>query len=127
MITGKVDDISTFIRKAKVSICPIRLKIGVQTKALEALSWGTPTVVTSAGNSGIGGISGETLWVADNAVEFGDRVVSLLRGQEWKTISENGRAFVAEHFSWERSAEILEQCVYRISGKRVRNSTREAD
>jgi glycosyltransferase involved in cell wall biosynthesis len=118
VVTGKVDDISTFIRRAKVSICPIRLKIGVQTKVLEALSWGTPTVVTSAGNSGIGGLSGETLWVADDAVEFADRVVSLLQGQEWTAMSDKGRAFVAAHFSWERSAEILEQCVYGIRSER---------
>jgi|ERR1700733_1881875 len=127
VVTGKVDDISTFIRKAKVSICPIRLKIGVQTKVLEALSWGTPTVVTSAGNSGVGGISGETLWVADNALEFADRVVSLLRGQEWKSMSDKGRSFVAEHFSWERSAKILEQCIYGICSKRIGNTAREAE
>lgn len=127
VVTGKVDDISSYIRQAKVSVCPIRLKIGVQTKVLEALSWGTPTVVTTAGNSGVGGVSGETLWVADDAVAFADQVVSLLKGHKWKAMSDEGRAFVEANFSWKRSAEILEQCIRGIVVRRVRSSVSKED
>ena len=114
VITGRVNDMSEYLQRAKVSICPVRLKIGVQTKILEALSWGTPVVTTSAGNSGIGGCSGSELWVEDELNLFASRVVSLLRGENWQRFSEEGRKLVDERFSWERSAMELEQHIVRI-------------
>ena len=108
-ITGKVDDMTAYIKRATVSICPVRLKVGVQTKILEALSWGTPVVTTSAGNSGIGGVSGSQLWVEDEPKQFAQRVVELLQGDRWINLSEEGRKFVVEYFSWEDSAVQLDQ------------------
>ena len=109
VITGKVNSPSEYVRHATVCICPIRLKIGVQTKILEALSRGTPVVTTPAGNSGILGCSGSQLWVADDPEKFAKRVVSLLNGENWKQLSEAGRALVTKRFSWKRSAAELEQ------------------
>lgn len=109
LIMGKVPDIADYIKRATVSICPIRLKIGVQTKILEALSWGTPVVTTSAGNSGVSGVSGTHLWVEDEPHLFANRVVALLQGHDWTRLSADGRRFVTEHFSWEGSAAQLEK------------------
>jgi polysaccharide biosynthesis protein PslH len=119
VITGRVEDISEYLRTAKVSICPVRLKIGVQTKILEALSWGTPVVTTSAGNSGINGSSGKELWVEDDPRQFAGRVVSLLQGEDWDRFSEDGRKFVEERFSWRRSAAELEKHVASIHAKEL--------
>jgi glycosyltransferase involved in cell wall biosynthesis len=109
VVTGEVDDISAYLRRAKVSICPVRLKIGVQTKVLEALAWGTPVVTTNAGNSGVAGRSGTDLWVEDEPGRFASRVVALLRGEGWQALSEGGRKLVTEQFSWKRSVRELEQ------------------
>lgn len=109
VITGRVDDVAEYIKRATVSICPVRLKIGVQTKILEALSWGTPVVTTSAGNSGIGGVSGTHLWVEDDADLLAKRVCDLLQGQGWERMSEDGRILVAERFTWEGSVAQLER------------------
>jgi polysaccharide biosynthesis protein PslH len=114
VITGTVNEISKYVRQAIVSICPVRLKIGVQTKILEALSWGTPVVTTSAGNSGIQGCSGAELWVEDEAEAFAGRVTALLRGENWNQFSEAGRKFVKGHFSWRQSADELEQHIQNI-------------
>jgi len=107
LITGGVSDISTYIRKAMVSVCPIRLRIGVQTKVLEALSWGTPVVTTTAGNRGICAVSGRDLWVEDNPADFANRIVSMLKGDNWQKFSEEGMKFVSLNFQWKRSAEML--------------------
>jgi glycosyltransferase involved in cell wall biosynthesis len=114
VVTGMVNDMSEYLQKAMVSICPVRLKIGVQTKILEALALGTPVVTTSAGNSGISGTSGSELWVEDDPVAFAHRVVSLLRKQEWLKLSENGKKMVEDRFTWDRSAEELEQHIMSI-------------
>jgi glycosyltransferase involved in cell wall biosynthesis len=73
------------------------------------LSWGTPVVVTSAGNSGVQAASGQELWVADDPGQFAAHVVSLLRGERWLQLSQAGRSLVAQRFSWQRSAAELEE------------------
>ena len=109
VITGTVEDITVYIKNATVSICPVRLKIGVQTKLLEALSLGTPVVTTSAGNSGIGGESGVHLWVEDEPHKFAFRVVSLLNGYNWEKLSNEGKKLVSERFTWETNVAEFEQ------------------
>jgi glycosyltransferase involved in cell wall biosynthesis len=65
-------------------------------------------VSTHAGNSGIRASSGKQIWVEDDPEAFAGRVVTLLRGEGWRTLSEEGRQLVEKTFSWERSAAALE-------------------
>ena len=109
VVTGRVENIDDYIKCSTVSICPVRLKIGVQTKILEALSWGTPVVTTSAGNSGINGVTGTHLWVEDTPELIAKRVCDLLKGHDWPKLSKQGRLLVTENFSWKGSVAHLEQ------------------
>jgi glycosyltransferase involved in cell wall biosynthesis len=118
IVTGKVADLTERIGHARVSVCPIRVPIGVQTKILEALAAGTPVVTTSAGNAGIGGVSGQHLWVADDAPTFAHRVVQLLRGDDWERLADHGRRLVATEFTWQRCAETLERFIEEAASTR---------
>jgi glycosyltransferase involved in cell wall biosynthesis len=113
-VTGFVPDVRTYLRQAMVSVCPVRLAVGTQTKVLEALSCGTPVVTSSAGNHGIGAISGEHLYVTDDPRDFANYVVSLLSGNNWSELSASGRRFVRDTFSWESSAAKLENIMERL-------------
>lgn len=114
-VTGSVPDVRPYLQQAMVSACPVRLKIGTQTKILEALACATPVVTTSAGNHGIGASAGEHLYVADDPVEFANRVVELLKGNRWRELSQNGRRFVEENFTWSRSVLKLEQILEQLA------------
>lgn len=109
LITGSVESVTDYIQNATVSICPVRLKIGVQTKILEAMSVGTPVVTTSAGNSGICGVSGTHLWVEDEPSKFAKRILDLLDGNGWKSISNQGLNLAKSRFSWEKSVSQLDE------------------
>ena len=113
-ITGEVDDVLGYIKRAMVCVCPIRLKIGVQTKILEALSFGTPVVTTTAGNSGICGISGRDLWVEDVPKLFAERIVDLLNHNYWESISCAGVNLIRERFTWQRSFNELEFLIREV-------------
>lgn len=117
-ITGFVPDVRHYLQQATVSVCPIRLKIGTQTKVLEALACGTPVVTFSAGNYGIDGVSGQHLYVADDPTDFADRVVSLLRHERWSDFSRNGRQLVEGNFTWDKSAGKFEQILKQLAGVR---------
>lgn len=116
-VTGFVPDIRPYLNQAMVSVCPVRLNVGTQTKVLEALAMGTPVVATSAGNHGIGAVTGNHLYVADSPAEFAERVVGLLRGERWSELSQNGRRFVVENFTWEKSVARLERIFDELVGE----------
>ena len=118
-VTGFVPDVRPYLSQAMVSVCPVRLNVGTQTKVLESLAMGTPVVTTSAGNQGIGAVSGEHLYVADSPTEFAEKVVSLLKKEKWKELSENGRQFVVENFTWEKSVVKLEYILNQVAKERV--------
>jgi polysaccharide biosynthesis protein PslH len=124
-ITGFVSDIRPYLQQAMVSACPVRLRIGTQTKILEALACGTPVVTSSAGNHGIGGTSGEHLYVADDPAEFAHKIVGLLSGERWSELSENGRRFVEDNFTWEKSALKLEQVLEQLLTTTTREWVRQ--
>jgi glycosyltransferase involved in cell wall biosynthesis len=113
-VTGFVPDIRPYLQEAMVSACPMRLRIGTQTKVLEALACGTPVVTSPAGNHGIGATSGEHLYVADDPVVFAENVVALLTKEGWSNISEKGRRFVEDNFTWEQSVEKLERILEQV-------------
>jgi glycosyltransferase involved in cell wall biosynthesis len=121
-VTGFVPDVRTYLRQAVVSACPVRLRIGTQTKILEALACGTPVVTSSEGNHGIAGVSGHDLYVADRPQEFADHVVTLLQRHRWGELSRNGRQFVLDNFTSEKSAAKLEQILEQVVGERTENS-----
>ncbi len=121
-VTGFVPDVRPYLRRARVSACPVRLRIGTQTKVLEAMACGTPVVTSAAGNHGIGGVSGEHLYVADDPSQFADRVVALLRGERWEELSRNGRRFVVGNFSWEASTAKLEGIMEHLVDARMASS-----
>ena len=114
-VTGSVPDIRPYLQQAMVSACPVRLKIGTQTKILEALACATPVVTNAAGNHGIGACAGEHLHIAEEPAEFANRVVELLKGERWHDLSENGRRFVEENFSWSKSGLKLEQILEQLA------------
>jgi glycosyltransferase involved in cell wall biosynthesis len=118
-VTGYVANMQEYLWQARVSVCPVRLRIGTQTKVLEALASGTPVVTSPAGNHGIAGVSGEHLFVADDPEEFSDRIVSLLKGYRWHEFSETGRRFVEQNFTWEKSTASLERILESLIGSRA--------
>lgn len=113
-VTGAVPEIRDYLRMARVSICPISLKIGVQTKVLEAMACGTPVVTTSAGNAGIQAVSGNGLYIADSPSDFANQVVSLLKGEDWDEMSCRARRFVLDHFSWVNSVKKMEMLITEV-------------
>ncbi len=119
-ITGFVPDICPYLRRAMVSVCPVRLKIGTQTKVLEAMACGTPVVTTSAGNHGVAATSGEHLQVVDDPALFADRVVDLLNAAKWEMFSRQGRQYVVRNFSWEKSAAKLEKLMEQVLADKIK-------
>jgi polysaccharide biosynthesis protein PslH len=107
-VTGFVKDMRAYLNEAKVSICAVKLDIGVQTKILEAMSMGTPVVTFPPGNFGIKGKEGKDICVVENSQTMANQILNLLNNKGWSAQSRNGRDFVIKNFSWEISMNVLD-------------------
>lgn len=98
-VTGTVPSIRPYLGQMRVSVAPLRLARGVQTKVLVAMAAGIPCVVTPCVADGIGARSGDEILVADAPNEFARAVNDLLADDDRaQTLGEAGRRFVTRKF-----------------------------
>ena len=99
--TGRVEDVRESLQQCRVFVCPLTFGSGIKTKVLEAMSYEMPIVTTTIGAENIEANNERDWIVADDNKEFSDAVVRLMSDYEMaKEMSENGRRFVKENFSW---------------------------
>ncbi|HEX8597895.1 MAG TPA: glycosyltransferase [Chloroflexia bacterium] len=116
-VLGWVPDVSDYLGRATISICPLRSGSGIQMKVQEAMSVGAPVVATSIANRGVGGVPGRDLLVADTAHDFAAAVTRLLDDPQGRAcLGHAGRQFVEQQFQWERHAEQLTAIYERLLG-----------
>lgn len=109
-VTGYVQDINEYYRRAKLFVCPMRLGAGQKNKILEAMVNFAPVITTSEGNIGIDAPAG-CIQIADDNTAFCSSIHALLaREDNRRELANRGYQFARANFSWERSVDLLEQC-----------------
>jgi glycosyltransferase involved in cell wall biosynthesis len=100
-VTGKVDEVVSYYRKATVSIVPLRSGGGTRLKILEAMGLGIPVVSTSIGAEGIDLRHGTHALLADTDQDFADAVYLLLTDEaRLRTISLQARILAEQCYDW---------------------------
>ncbi|QUL53817.1 glycosyltransferase [Paenibacillus tritici] len=79
VITGYVDSVADYIRKAQVVIAPLQEGSGTRLKILEAWALKTPVVSSSKGAEGLLYEHSGNIMIADDHVTFADSVTLLLQ------------------------------------------------
>lgn len=116
-VTGFVDDIRPWYKRAAVSVIPLRLARGVQNKVLEAMAMGRPVVTTRKVAEGVGAKDGDHLLVADGHKAFAGAVIDLYQDPPARRqLGEAARRFVVENFDWQRNMEKLEKLILQHQG-----------
>lgn len=82
VITGYVDSVADYVRKAQVVIAPLLEGSGTRLKILEAWALKTPVVSTTKGAEGLLYEHSRNIMIADDPVTFADSVVQLLQNHE---------------------------------------------
>jgi sugar transferase (PEP-CTERM/EpsH1 system associated) len=120
-VTGRVPDMRPYMSSTWVGIAPIRIAAGLQNKVLEGMSMGMPMVITSAANEGIKASHGKNVMIADNAQDYADQIVHLLKSPErCSELGAAAREFIIQEWSWEKHFYDLEQLFHGL----VENSAR---
>lgn len=119
-VTGFVDDTRDWLRKAAVSVAPLRIARGIQNKVLEALAMGLPVVGTTSATQGIEGEPGRDFLLANSAEEQADAINALLDDPtKTRTLGARGREFVEENYDWEVVLAPLDELVERLTALRA--------
>ena len=116
VLTGFVADIQSLVAESAVCVVSLRQGGGSRLKILEAMALGTAVVSTSKGAEGLAVVDGKHLIIADEAHDFANKVVALLRSTaSQERLSVNARELVEENYDWrqigERFVNLLEDKV----------------
>lgn len=115
IVTGYVEDLREYYKKASVAIAPMRFVAGMQNKILEAMSMSLPVVSTFYGNEGINAKDGESIFVEDKPEHFAQKVILLLKNNEIrKKMGNSARKFIEENYSWYRLFERVNEVEKKI-------------
>lgn len=119
-VTGTVEDLRPYLRRASVAVAPITYGVGIQNKVLEAMACGTAVVTTPQAVSALEVQNEKEVLVAQDAEDFCRAVLSLLdepvRRQQ---LEQAGRAYVEKRHHWgditSRLAEIYSESKKAVS------------
>ncbi len=112
-VHGKVSEVAPFYRSANLSVVPVRYATGAQMKLIESMMIGTPTVVTSIVQRGLGVASGVHTCVPDgNERVWAANIVSLLENRKKSLdLSLEAQAWARQNYSEMAISSALEHAI----------------
>ena len=127
-VTGTVDDVRPYMKKAAAYIVPLRIGGGTRLKIFEAMAMGKAVVSTTVGAEGLPVVAGEHALIADEPQAFADAVLTLLRDTTARRRMESSaRSLVVQNYDWSAVAgeldEALRVCAGRAKPTRPRRTT----
>ncbi|HSW45214.1 MAG TPA: TIGR03087 family PEP-CTERM/XrtA system glycosyltransferase [Phycisphaerae bacterium] len=109
-VTGTVPAVEPYLDRMCVTVAPLRLARGVQTKVLTAMAAARPCVVTSCVAEGIGAEPSREILVADDEAAFAEAVTGLLEDRpRAEAIGQAAREFIRRRYQPARGLARLEE------------------
>jgi len=107
-VTGYVDDLRPYVRRAHIMISPLVYSVGMQSKILEAMALGTPTVIAQRSASVLAVRSGYHTLVATDAQSFAQQAIRLMSDATLRaSIALQGRKYVEQNHNWSHIVDHL--------------------
>ena len=109
-VTGTVDDVRPYVRRAAIAVAPLSIARGTQNKILEAMALGTPVVASDLAAAGVDAVPGEHLLAAGTPEGLAKAVAGLLSDPAERTrLAEAGRRRVETCHSWDAAMTRLDE------------------
>ena len=97
---GEVKNMNQTLMQADMAVCPMNLASGMQTKVIEAMVAGVPSVISFKAKGGLNLISETHCMIAKNETEFLQHVLTLMNDHELrKKLAKNARSYIESHHS----------------------------
>ncbi|WP_166832024.1 TIGR03087 family PEP-CTERM/XrtA system glycosyltransferase [Thalassoroseus pseudoceratinae] len=111
-VTGGVTDVRPYLRKATISVAPLRIARGCQNKVLEALASGNATIASSQAAAGLRAKADRDLLVADRPSEWVDGISKLFTSEtRRRQLGAAGRDYVVQCHNWKTCLQPLSEMI----------------
>ena len=98
IVTGYIQDVSSYFIDNRVFVAPLRYGAGMKGKIGQSLEYGLPIVSTSIGIEGMDLTPGESVLEANDAEEFAEEIIRLYREENlWNCLASNSENEVAKY------------------------------
>ena len=115
-VTGTVNDIRPYLRRATVAVTPVTYGAGVQNKVLEAMACATPVITTPQAISAIQAVPGRDLLAVEDPILFAETILRLLcNPAQQKAIGQAGRSYVETYHHWTSITTKLEKIYHEAA------------
>jgi glycosyltransferase involved in cell wall biosynthesis len=102
-VTGEVEDVAPYYRRATLAVAPLRAGGGTRLKILEAMALGRVVVSTTVGAEGLRVDDDTHLAIADDAQSLANAIVALLNDHDHRDrLARAARALVEAEYDWDR-------------------------
>ena len=100
-VTGAVDDVLGYLRRARALVVPLRAGSGTRLKVLEAMAAGVPVVSTRLGVNGLGLVDGEHVLIGESAADLAGHACRLIEDDDLaRHLAEAARDLAVRSFDW---------------------------
>ncbi len=107
-VTGWVEDIRESYARSRIFVAPMFIGTGLQNKLLEAMAARLPCITTRLANNALGGTDSQNILLAEQPAEFVEKIMLCLSDRSiFTVISNTGREYVRQHYSWKSQNEHL--------------------
>lgn len=115
-ITGAVEDIRPYVRRAPVYVVPLRIGGGTRIKIFEAMAMGKAIVSTTIGAEGLPVEHGRNILLADKPESFAAEIIWLLSNPERRQeMGSEARRLVEFTYGWATAAKRFDQVLERAA------------
>lgn len=115
-VTGWVEDVRPYVRRAELYVAPLRVGGGTRLKVLEAMAMGKPVVGTATGVEGLDLDPASAVVAGDDDYELAEAVNGLLgRPRAQAELGRRARLTVESRYAWEIVTRPLAS-IYDLAG-----------
>ena len=113
-VTGSVDDVRPYVRRAALTVAPLQLARGTQNKVLEAMAMGVPVVASELAARGVDAVPERHLLAATAPEAMADAIVRVLADPDERVrLASAGRQLVTQHYTWSTTLRDLDSALAR--------------
>ncbi|MEY2830883.1 MAG: hypothetical protein RLZZ574_141, partial [Cyanobacteriota bacterium] len=98
IVTGYINDVSSYFLSHKLSVSPLRYGAGMKGKIGQSLEYSLPVVSTQIGTEGMNLVPEQHILEAGNSLNFAQQILRLYTDKSlWNSISSNSHQAIADY------------------------------
>ena len=114
-LTGFVEDLEPYFKKARVFLIPLRFGSGIKVKLLNAMYRGIPIVTTPIGTEGLEVVSGRDLFCTQSENEQVEAISTLIDSKaEWESLRDHSREIV-KNYTWKKLLNNHDEVIHSLT------------